>query len=99
MLTLKARQVCKCFAGPGPAPHRSDLRALGSPPGVKMPLLTAEFREAALPQERPAFRYHVKLRIIFLFSHVFLEGKVECLSLEEKGVMYTKDCEAFHFRV
>lgn len=49
-LTLKASQVCKCFAGSGPAPYRSDLWELGSPslpPAARMALLAEEWRGGA----------------------------------------------------
>lgn len=92
MLTLNAKQVCKCFAGSGPALYKPDLRELGSPapPGVKMTLLTSEScgctsetDSIQVPFEASILKYNKCQDSLILFSfHVFLEEEVECLNLK-----------------
>lgn len=87
VLTLKARQVCnKCSAGSGPASHRRDLRGLESPPdpGVRMSLLPTQSHKQHFPSKAQPSGNMASLEYFSFFPHVFLEEKVECLSLEKK---------------
>jgi len=71
MLTLNAKQVCKCCTGSGPAPYKPDLWELGSPalpPGV---MLTSELN-GVVPQKHAAFRCCLQHRI---FLSCFLGGR------------------------
>lgn len=108
MLTLNAKQVCKCFAGSGPALYKPHLRELGSPapPGVKMTLLTSESRgytsetdSIQVPFEASILKYNKCQDSLIFFLFMSSWRRRWSVSILKQSVCIVHYCTAFYIRL